>query len=408
MRGLYGGSMWLEPSFHGLQWPYMPRTGLGLSGYVWADTGYETIARGGPNVPDSNLLVQQGRGALRATPTYSDQGFFVQGQLELVGNKDQVHSQSEKTAGIVDIDDLWVRFGRWNQWDVKVGRYEGWEVYHTGMGLDINTIERRGATQTGLPNAGEFERPDYYGVTYLHDRPNGQGVGNVALHLFPTTYLRFELLGQIGTSDYVSQGDNTLGARPVAILDLGRIKVKLGGEYLRIKPATKEVVSTTDGNGNPTTSERDSLIEIKQRGVGAAVQFILSHFAEGGVNVGLGLADRWDMNGNASDKGATTTKSVGGFLNLAPGALLGPTFANALLGLGANWTTQVDLHKDTDGRIDYTANLQTFVAVQYLVAKQLFVKAVAAYARSDFDLSFSGGVYSNTMLSGRLRLMYLF
>ena len=126
------------------------------------------------------------------------------------------------------------------------------------------------------------------------------------------------------------------------------------------------------------------------------------------MNVGLGLADRWDMNGNASDKGATTTKSVGGFLNLAPGALLGPTFANALLGLGANWTTQVDLHKDTDGRVDYTANLQTFVALQYLVAKQLFVKAVAAYARSDFDLSFSGGVYSNTMLSGRLRLMYLF
>ena len=31
------------------------------------------------------------------------------------------------------------------------------------------------------------------------------------------------------------------------------------------------------------------------------------------------------------------------------------TFANALIGLGGNWTTQVDLHKDTDGRIDYTA-----------------------------------------------------
>ena len=94
---------------------------------------------------------------------------------------------------------------------------------------------------------------------------------------------------------------------------------------------------------------------------------------------------------------------------LFAGMLFHPQPKNiTLLGLGANWTTQVDLHKDTDGRVDYTANLQTFVALQYLVAKQLFVKAVAAYARSDFDLSFSGGVYSNTMLSGRLRLMYLF
>jgi hypothetical protein len=408
MRGLYGGSLWLEPSFHGLQWPYMPRTGLGLSGYAWADTGYEKVTRGGMNVPDSNLLVQQARAGLRATPTYSSDGFFIQGQLELIGNKDQIHSQSDKNSGIVDVDDLWVRFGRWNSWDVKVGRYEGWEVYHTGMGLDINTIERRGATQAGLPNAGNFERPDYYGVTHLHDRPSGQGVGNVALHYFPLSTLRFELLGQIGTSDYLNQGDNTLGARPVGILDLGFVKLKVGGEYVRVKPATKEVVNTTDANGNATSFERDSKIENTKRGVGAALQFIFNNFLEGGVNAGFSESDSTDMNGNASDTAALTTKSVGGFLNLAPAAVLGPSFADALIGVGANWTTQVDLHKDLEGRIDYTANLQGFVAVQYLVAKQLFVKAVGAYARSDFDLSFSGGIYSNTMVSGRLRLMYLF
>lgn len=45
-RGLFGGSLWLEPSFHGLQWPYMPRSGVGVSGYVWADTSRETIDRG--------------------------------------------------------------------------------------------------------------------------------------------------------------------------------------------------------------------------------------------------------------------------------------------------------------------------------------------------------------------------
>jgi len=92
-----------------------------------------------------------------------------------------------------------------------------------------------------------------------------------------------------------------------------------------------------------------------------------------------------------------------------------------LLGVGANYTSQTDQHRDTmpsdpndpnspqvPGRIDFTANLQAFGAVQYMVAHQLFVKAVVAYARSDFDLSFGGGIYSNTMWSGRLRLMYLF
>src|SRR5205814_6739728 len=32
LRGLYGGSLWLEPSFHGLQWPHNSRTGIGISG----------------------------------------------------------------------------------------------------------------------------------------------------------------------------------------------------------------------------------------------------------------------------------------------------------------------------------------------------------------------------------------
>src|SRR6516225_2108527 len=30
-RGLYGGPLWLD--MQGLQWPYMPRSGIGISGY---------------------------------------------------------------------------------------------------------------------------------------------------------------------------------------------------------------------------------------------------------------------------------------------------------------------------------------------------------------------------------------
>ena len=45
-RGIWGGSLWL--TFHGLQWPYMPKTGVGVSGYAWVDTGYEEIRRDRP------------------------------------------------------------------------------------------------------------------------------------------------------------------------------------------------------------------------------------------------------------------------------------------------------------------------------------------------------------------------
>src|SRR5881392_1723153 len=44
LRGLEGGSVWLNP-VHGLQWPYYRRTGLGISGDLWIDTAYEKIDR---------------------------------------------------------------------------------------------------------------------------------------------------------------------------------------------------------------------------------------------------------------------------------------------------------------------------------------------------------------------------
>src|SRR3954471_3268231 len=141
IRGITGGSLWFSGNFHGMPWPYYPKTGIGVSGYAWLDTGYETIDRGNITEPDSRFLVSQGRAVLRVTPTYSLGSFYLQGQVEVVGNKDQAQVQ----PNVADIDDLWLRFGQWKQWDVQVGRYEAFEVYHFGMGLDLNTLERDGA-----------------------------------------------------------------------------------------------------------------------------------------------------------------------------------------------------------------------------------------------------------------------
>ena len=413
-RGLYGGSLWLEPSFHGLQWPYIPHTALGLSGYAWVDTGYEQIIRGqSPMVSaDTKEWVQQARAVLRATPTYSDGKFFIQGQVELVGNSDQIHAQNDANAGIVDIDDLWIRVGSWNAWDLKVGRYEAWEMYHTGMGLDINTIERRGATQNGFGSVS-FERPDYYGVTYLHDRPSLQDVGDVALHLYPSPFLRFELLGQLGADAVATNsGSNQLGARPAAILDLGFLKVKAGAEYARQTHSDSYIKSEIDANGNSVQVKADSAFEIVEKGVGGSVQVVFDPYIEGGVSAGMGwVSSHPNDTGTPSATGTYRTGSIGGFAN-ASGRLVSPALSDLLVGAGVNWTTRTDENRDVNGKIDYTANLQAFGAVQYLVRRQLFVKGVVAYARSDFDLADigggAGGVWSNDMWSFRLRMMYLF
>jgi len=85
LRGIYGGSLWLEPDFQGQQWPRNTRTGLGVSADLWVDNGYEVIKRQSDQLPNTNLWFQQGRGVLRLTPAYVSGAFFVQGQVDWWG-----------------------------------------------------------------------------------------------------------------------------------------------------------------------------------------------------------------------------------------------------------------------------------------------------------------------------------
>lgn len=366
-RGIRDGSLWM--TFHGLQWPYYPKTGIGISGYAWVDSGYEQIERGSPTQQNINYLLQQGRVLLRITPTYTDGSFFVQGQAELVANKDQ----SLRQPDVADTDDLWIKVGVWRKWDVQLGRFEAWEVYHMGMGLDLNTLERQGATDEA------FSVPGIYGVTYAFDRPASVGQG--ALHLYPTEYLRFELGTQFGNEF----GSNTLAARPVGVLDLGWLKFKLGAEY-------KERTDQKEGSQGNT----------KSRGAGAAVQLVMEPWLELGLNGAYGLVDRIAQDGRIDQKGSNTTYSVGGFANAR-------VAGDFLVGAGLNYTYLEDLHFDPMlGRVDKFNHVQTFFAMQYLFRKQLYIKGVVAYAEGDFAPTFGEPVFENKMVSGRVRLMYLF
>jgi hypothetical protein len=365
-RGIPYGS--LSGTFHGLQWPYYPRTGIGVSGYAWVDSGYETIDRGNPNEQSIDYWLQQGRLLVRFTPTYARGDLFVQGQAELVANKDQ----SLRQPDVADTDDLWIKVGKWNSWDVQLGRYEGWEVYHLGMGLDLNTLERQGASSEA------FSAPAIYGVTYAYYRP--ANVGQAALHLYPTQWLRFELGTQFGNEF----GSNTLATRPVAVVDLGWLKLKWGSEYKKL-----------------TDQKEGAMGETESRGTGGAVQIVAPPF-EAGVNGAYGLVDRVAQDGTFDEKGSNTTWSAGGFVNAS-------VIGSLVVGGGVNYTYLEDLHLDPMlGRVQEFEHLQGFGAAQYVFAGQLYLKLVVAYAKADFAPNFGAPVFSNDMVSGRIRLLYAF
>lgn len=372
VRGLYGGPLWLD--MQGLQWPYTPRTGIGISGYGWLDNMYREIRLGGNQPSDHNTkLFQQGRFLLRVTPTYTNGSWFVQAQAEIVANKDQLAGDANAN-NLIDADDVWVRTGVWQEWDVTVGRFQAFDVYPLGMGLDLNSDERLGAFDA--TNAAQ----PLYAVDTLLYRP--AGAGNVALHLYPVKFLRFEILGQYGNDG----SENEIGGRPAAILDFGWLKLRGALEY-KYKFAQDPSAKDTE----------------KYRGGGGSVQFVFAPWVELGVNAAYAVSDVANPLENLEKSG--NQYSFGGFIDATPV----PTLPNLMFGAGGNYTSFHDLNPNAStGTYDISTNLQTFIAVQYLFYKQLYVKVVGSYAKSHFANENSLTPYDDDMFAVRVRLMYIY
>jgi hypothetical protein len=356
------------------------------------------------------MYFQQGRGVLRVTPAYVHDRFFIQGQAELVGNLCQTASTTNTVCntGTFTTDDLWIRVGEWNRWDVKVGRFEGWEVYHLGMGMESYTFERLGAGMFGTvssdskyaPNPA-LEVPSLYAVNYLRDRPtNGLAVGAAALHIYFTDFLRLELLAKLGADNYQAnsatgngQAYTYYGGRLTPIFDMGWFKFKIGAEYQKRVPVMQ-----------PVGVKKDPVESLVQKGIGGSVQFVLDPIVECGLNAAIGRQNQLDtMATENPPEDSFTTKSIGGFANVR-------LFDQLLVGVGINWTTQLDEFLKTGSNAnDYTSQLQSFTAFQYLLAGQLYIKAVLGYAHATFQPSDPAiPVWTNSMYSGRIRLMYLY
>ena len=406
VRGIVGGSLWLEPDLQGMQWPYYPTTGLGISGSGWVDTSIRKYHAGEAvsGMPGSGLgsgeaqgtqFLQQSRFVLRATPTWTfhDQNlqrlrdairdrvrigeFFVQAQMELVA------AQINTSNGVAwSADDAWIRFGMWNKFDILLGRFQAWEVYHYGMGLDLYSVERTGAIDKDPTNG----IPQIYGVDKMYQRQDVLGQG--AVHLYPFDWLRFEVGFQYGANG----GLNTAGVRPVGIADfpighVAVVRLKAGAEFVESRPQVQ--------GGSDLTA-------LLTNGYGGALQVIFDPYLEFGANGAWSWDDQRDNQGRITPTGRDQRYSVGGFANAR-------IVKNLLIGGGVDYTYRVDTRYDPVAkRNENYDQLQPFGSIQYLLWDHLFLKAVFAYAKSDSNPDTQQGpVMQNEMWSARLRLLYL-
>ena len=101
-------------------------------------------------------------------------------------------------------------------WDLKVGRFRTWRVYHKGAGFDLYTIEDQGAciVRSALDGACNLDSgtfgPHTYEVSYIYDR---EPAGRVGVHVYPTPWSGIEVVGTLGNSGNA----NIVGGRAAAM-----------------------------------------------------------------------------------------------------------------------------------------------------------------------------------------------
>jgi hypothetical protein len=378
LPGIKGGSLAL--SINHLQWPYMPKYEgepdfrLGFSGSSWVDTSQRDVKAGLEQEADQREYRMQGRLTLRVSGVYNrENDWFVQTNTEFVANVEQNNS----TTNYVDVDDAYLRVGKWKWGDLTVGRLQGFEVYHFGMGLDLNTFERRGAETLSRTPAQPYALDD------LWDR--GVNNGALAFHWYFPEFVRVELLGRMGVG---GQG-TLLGFRPVGVVDFGFVKAKGGYELVKAK-------SIFIGNE----------ARVDAKGYGFSLQGVFDPWVEAGLNFAERIQDSFDENGSPRATGSHTTTTYGGFLNVRP------YFEDWLVGVGYNHTYFENFNFDTYGEPEHTDHTQMFGALQYLLWDRLYIKYVFSYAKAEIeevnnqDPTDEG--FTNESLSHRLRLMLLY
>ncbi len=190
----------------------------------------------------------------------------------------------------INADDVYVQYGSGDTWDLQVGRFMTWRVYHKGLGFDLFTLEDNGASKLYPISNGVFAVHTYE-VDHIFLRNaayvGGEVAGRAAFHYYPSNILGFELAAAYGLAN--NQGANTIGARLAADLQWSFLRLSAGGEYRTQSQTGPQSVTINQGMPNESSTLCVDCGASNNYGAGGSVVLSFSP-----VTVGGAVAIGWD------------------------------------------------------------------------------------------------------------------
>lgn len=307
-----------------------PKSWLEWHGTMNVDTafvGYNFLS----GMPGEELYDLRGRFVLGPTLWHQfGENWFVRARAEFVAWLREVNQSYQ-----INVDDAYVQAGKIGLWDVKVGRFFSWRVYHRGPGFDLFTTEDLGAcriSKCATQDPADFG-PRMYDVSNIYFR---ETPGRAALHFYPTSWSGVEALVQYGSqssgpSDPVL---NSLGGRLAGVLSFPILRVSAAAEARQNNP-TSDPTQPAEGGGTipcPTCGSS------KDFGFGGGAELTLRDVGlELGANAGYSERTEYETQASRVDLAASgKILSLGGYGQFDVGKYALGT--SLVLGAGYNYT----------------------------------------------------------------------
>jgi hypothetical protein len=360
-------------------WAPLEWAGGRMHGQIEMDLGYARYKYPEqPDRPKETLNDLRGRFVLGPSfhHQFADSSYFLNVVAQFVAWVQEQNNEYQ-----INADDVYVQLGNGKKWDLQVGRFMTWRVYHKGLGFDLYTLEDNGASKSFPISNNDFAVHTYEAdYIFLRNSPyvGGEVAGRAALHYYPADILGFELAAAYGLAD--NRGSDTLGGRLAMDLQWTFLQLTAAGEY-------RQQVQTGPPNaiqnaGTPTERavECADCGSSSNYGFGSGLRLAFSPVYVGG-NFAIGWDEKNQLVGNAEGKpepdlSATDRRmSFGGFFELDVGSWL---LSRALiLGVGANRTELVLDNKNKEFHLQSAAYAALPVGINNALLKLVVSQAKA-------------------------------
>ncbi len=341
-----------------LQVPQVLGADLRFSGYFWADTGYLARQNAQQGQYDQNVAYLQGRFVLGAGISRGFGNYFGAAKVEFLGLVNE-YARSQYEPHTLD---AYVRIGHNKWWDVQVGRFLAWEIYHRGQGIEFWTAEE----------AGALGGPSLYWLDLTRGYRNESG--QAAVHFYPFSFLKFEVAGVYGQEN----NQNNYGVRPALHFTWRNLQIMAGYEWYGLRPQTiADKVRST------------------QYGFAGQLRYTFFKHVTAGVNFAQQYATFIDIQGLADSARSLDKYTAGGYLDI--------DFLQHSIGLGYHHTNQLNVRNENN------RHHQAFISYLYRLPIQgLSLKAVYGFALAHIEDVDTRSSWENTNHSFRLRISYEF